>query len=87
VSETKPQTSSSGNKLIYYTVRKGDYLGRIADLYDVGISDLRRWNGIRGDQIRVNQRLKIYKPAGVYANYKGINALSAAQKQRLINKD
>jgi membrane-bound lytic murein transglycosylase D len=87
VSETKPQTSSSGNELIYYTVRKGDYLGRIADLYDVGISDLRRWNGIRGDQIRVNQRLKIYKPAGVYANYKGINALSAAQKQRLINKD
>ena len=87
VAERKSQTTSSGNKLIYYTVRKGDYLGRIADLYDVGVSDIRRWNGIRGDQIRVNQRLKIYKPSSVYANYKGVNALSASQKQRLIDKD
>lgn len=82
----KPQTQS-GNRLIYYTVRKGDYLGRIADMYDCGVSDIRRWNKIRGDRINVNQRLKIYKPASQYAKYNKINSMSTYQKNQLIKKD
>ncbi|MBI1307813.1 MAG: LysM peptidoglycan-binding domain-containing protein [Bacteroidetes bacterium] len=79
--------TASSTKLLYYTVKKGDYLGKIADLYDVNISDIRRWNEIKGDKINVNQRLKIYVPAAKYDQYSGINAMSSYQKQQIINKD
>jgi membrane-bound lytic murein transglycosylase D len=82
----KPPTNS-GPRLIYYTVRKGDYLGRISDLYDVRISDMRKWNKIRGDQINVNQRLKVYKPSSKYSQYNKINAMSTYQQNQLIKKD
>lgn len=50
---------------IVYRVRSGDYLGRIARRYRVSVSSIRRWNGLRGNNIRVGQRLKIY-PSGRY---------------------
>ncbi|MBO6517608.1 MAG: LysM peptidoglycan-binding domain-containing protein [Bacteroidia bacterium] len=78
---------NNGNRLIYYTVRRGDYLGRIADLYDVRISDVKKWNKLRSDRINVNQRLKIYKPASKYAKYNKINSMSASQKNQLIKQD
>ena len=84
---TTTTTTSNGNKVLYYTVRSGDYLGRIADLYDVGVSDVRRWNNLRGDRINVNQRLKIYKPASVYSRYAAINRMSSAEQNRLLRKD
>ncbi len=77
----------TGPRLMYYTVRKGDYLGRIADLYDVRISDMRKWNKIKGDRININQRLKIYKPASQYSKYNKINSMSTYQKNQLIKKD
>lgn len=77
----------SGPRLLYYTVRSGDYLGRIADLYDVGVSEIKRWNNLRSDQININQRLKIYKSASVYNKYKPINSMSTAQKNQIIRKD
>lgn len=82
----KPATPT-GNRLIYYTVRKGDYLGRIADMYDCGISDVKRWNKLRSDRINVNQRLKIYKPASQYSKYNKINTMSTYQQNQLIKKD
>ena len=52
---------------IRYRVRSGDYLGKIAERYGVGVSQIRRWNGLRSDQLRIGQRLTIYprKPAFV----------------------
>ncbi|MBR6310354.1 MAG: LysM peptidoglycan-binding domain-containing protein [Paludibacteraceae bacterium] len=52
-------SSSSGNK-IYYKVKSGDYLGRIASRYGVSISSLKRWNNLRSNNIKVGQRLIIY---------------------------
>ncbi|WP_121666108.1 lytic transglycosylase domain-containing protein [Mesonia aquimarina] len=50
---------------IRYRVRSGDYLGRIAERYGVGVSKIRRWNNMRNNNIRVGQYLTIYprKPA------------------------
>ena len=41
-------------------MRNGDYLGKIAERYGVGVSQIRRWNGLRGDNLRIGQRLTIY---------------------------
>lgn len=56
-----PSSSTEGKNRIVYTVRSGDVLGSIASRYGVKTSDLRTWNGIRGDMIRVGQKLYIYK--------------------------
>ncbi|WP_194851607.1 LysM peptidoglycan-binding domain-containing protein [Nonlabens antarcticus] len=49
----KPQTNT------YYTVRSGDFLGRIAQKYGVTISQIKRWNGMRGNRLKIGQRIKI----------------------------
>ncbi|RMH62661.1 MAG: LysM peptidoglycan-binding domain-containing protein [Bacteroidetes bacterium] len=48
---------------ITYQVRRGDTLGEIAQKYRVSVSDLRAWNNLRGNTIRVGQRLTI-RPGG-----------------------
>ena len=43
-----------------YRVKRGDYLGRIADRYGVGISQIKKWNGMRSNTVKVGQNLIIY---------------------------
>ena len=45
---------------IRYKVRSGDYLGKIAESYGVGVSKIKQWNGLRSNNLRVGQRLTIY---------------------------
>ena len=49
---------------VIYTVRARDTLGAISENHDVGLSALRRWNGLRpgSSQIRVGQKLVIWVP-------------------------
>ncbi len=53
------------NSRIRYRVRSGDYLGKIARKYGIRVSQIKRWNGLRSNNIRVGQRLTVYprKPA------------------------
>lgn len=48
------------NNKIYHRVRRGEVLGTIAEHYGVSVSSIRRWNGLRGNTIRIGQRLAIY---------------------------
>ena len=48
------------NDRIRYRVRNGDYLGKIANRYGVSVGSIKRWNGLRSDNLRVGQRLTIY---------------------------
>lgn len=50
---------AEGNR-IRYKVRSGDFLGKIAERYGVGVSQLKRWNGLRSNNLRIGQRLIIY---------------------------
>ncbi|MGB6154063.1 MAG: LysM peptidoglycan-binding domain-containing protein [Pricia sp.] len=45
---------------IRYKVRSGDYLGRIAERYGVGVSQVKQWNDLRSNNLRIGQRLTIY---------------------------
>jgi membrane-bound lytic murein transglycosylase D len=45
---------------IRYRVRSGDYLGRIARRYGVRVSQIKRWNGLRSNNLQIGQRLTIY---------------------------
>ena len=54
-----PQLVTSSEK-IRYKVKNGDYLGKIAERYGVGVSQIKRWNGLRSNNLRIGQRLTIY---------------------------
>jgi len=49
-----------GKTRIFYTVRDGDNLGFISGWYHTPVSDLRYWNNIYRNTIRVGQKLAIY---------------------------
>lgn len=44
-----------------HRVKRGEYLGSIAQKYGVGISQIRAWNGLHGSRIHPGQRLTIHK--------------------------
>lgn len=73
-----PQMVTSQDR-IRYRVRSGDYLGRIAERYGVGVSQIKRWNGLRSDNLRVGQRLTIFprKPVTQVASTKPTKAISS----------
>ena len=54
-----PQFIETKNQ-IRYKVRSGDYLGKIAERYGVGVSQIKRWNGLRSNNLRIGQRLTIF---------------------------
>jgi membrane-bound lytic murein transglycosylase D len=71
---------------IVYRVRSGDYLGKIAQQHRVSVSNLRRWNGLRGNTIRAGQRLVIY-PNGNYKPQNNSSAQKTEEKKTEVVKE
>jgi membrane-bound lytic murein transglycosylase D len=49
-----------GNRIIY-RVKNGDYLGRIARRYHVSVSQIKKWNHLRSNNLKIGQKLVIYR--------------------------
>lgn len=45
---------------VRYRVQSGDYLGKIATKYGVKVSQIKRWNNMRSNNLKIGQRLTIY---------------------------
>ncbi len=61
VSSVSSSSSKGNGKVTYYRIRRGDTLGGIAGRFGVTVRQLRKWNGLRNNNIRAGKRLKIYK--------------------------
>jgi membrane-bound lytic murein transglycosylase D len=48
------------NQRIRYKVRSGDYLGKIAKKYGVRVSQIKKWNRLRNNNLKIGQRLTIF---------------------------
>lgn len=59
--ELRKASSQPEQQRIVYKVRNGDYLGKIAAKNHVTVSQIKNWNHLRSNNIRVGQRLVIYK--------------------------
>jgi membrane-bound lytic murein transglycosylase D len=62
--------STWGREKVVYRVRSGDVLGTIAGKFHVRVSDIKKWNNLHSNLIRVGQRLNIYLKPTMAANYK-----------------
>ena len=56
------ETYSGGT--ITYKVKKGDTLGKIAAKYHVTVNQLKKWNHLRSTNLRIGQKIRIYKGGG-----------------------
>ena len=78
----KLQNNSSigDGERITHKVRKGETLSHISMKYGVSVNNIRRWNGIKGNNIRVGQKIVIY------SNNKGPASSSASSKTSSSSK-
>lgn len=65
-----------GREVQIYRVRQGDILGSISERFGVRVNDLKKWNSISGNTIRVGQRLSIWTfPVRALSASKSLNSM------------
>ncbi|MBQ3896854.1 MAG: transglycosylase SLT domain-containing protein [Paludibacteraceae bacterium] len=60
-SSSSSSSSKNRGKTVYHKVRRGENLGNIARKYNVTISQIKKWNHLRGARINAGQKLIIKK--------------------------
>jgi membrane-bound lytic murein transglycosylase D len=55
-----PAVAPATLQLVHYRVQRGDTLAGIAEQFSVTIADIKKWNGIRGNQVPRGARIRIY---------------------------
>ena len=45
---------------VRYRVKSGDYLGKIAQKYGVSVRNLKKWNNLRSNNLKIGQRLTVH---------------------------
>lgn len=66
-------------ELIIYKVKSGDYLGKIAGKYRVSVAQIKKWNNLKSNDIRVGQRLTIYRGGVVPSSSSSSSSSSSAK--------
>ena len=64
ITTTQEITEENDANINYYKVKKGDTIGKIAELYKVSADDIRQWNGLSGNKIVAGHTLKVYSDSG-----------------------
>ena len=63
------QQEANKRKKIYHTVKSGDTVSEIAELYKTSAKNIKKWNGLRSDVIRLGQKLEIWVKANSSNKY------------------
>jgi membrane-bound lytic murein transglycosylase D len=79
--EELPKNIIAENKL-RYRVKSGDYLGKISEKYGVGVSDIKRWNNLRGNNLKIGQYLTIYSSKSVSLSATSNDSSNNSNKQK-----
>lgn len=85
----KIKDGGDGQRIVY-RVKSGDVLGKIALRYRVTVSQIKRWNNLRSNTIRIGQRLVIYsgvKPSAEPVQTKKTAATSSSSSKTSVSPD
>ena len=75
--------STYGRDKIVHRVRSGDVLGKIANQYHVRISDIKKWNKLYSNTIRIGQKLNIWMLPGMRSSV--AKAKHTTQQDMVVN--
>ncbi len=75
-----------GKTKLIYTVQEGDNLGYISEWYRVSLSDIRYWNNIYRNTIRIGQKLVVYVDPGKSEYFSKVSTMTFAEKQQMAGK-
>ena len=75
----KIKDGGDGERIVY-KVKSGDYLGKIASKYRVSVNQIKRWNNLKSNNIRVGQRLTIYRGGKVTTSTSTSQATGSSSK-------
>ena len=85
----KIKEGGDGERIIY-KVKSGDYLGKIAEKYRCSVSKIKKWNNLKSNNIRVGQRLVIYRggnaPASASASSSSSSSSSSSKAKQTTGK-
>lgn len=70
---------------IRYRVRKGDFLGKVARKFGVTVTQIKRWNGLRSNNLSIGQRLIIYPKHPVKVPKKKSTSVAKSSKKTKTN--
>ena len=56
-------------KKIFHTVKRGDTVSEIAEMYNTSIKNIKKWNALRSDVIRLGQKLEIWVKSNNHGRY------------------
>ncbi|WP_426483463.1 LysM peptidoglycan-binding domain-containing protein [Flavobacterium sp. 2] len=75
----QPQKTNSDFQ--FYEVQKGDNLGAIAEKYDVNLADLKKWNGLKSNNVALGRTLKIKSDVDSSKISKDVKVIPAVEKK------
>ena len=76
------QEEANKRKKIYHTVKRGDTVSEIAEIYKTSAKNIKKWNGLRSDVIRLGQKLEIWVKSSNYNSYSEKKKSSRTYKVR-----
>ncbi|MBX7224928.1 MAG: transglycosylase SLT domain-containing protein [Chitinophagales bacterium] len=68
---------------VIYTVKDGDNLGAISGWFQMGIKDLKKWNGLTSNNLVTGQELLLFTPKSKYDQYARLNYFSKRLKDKI----
>jgi len=72
---------------VYYKIKSGDAVYTLSDIFDCTPEQLKSWNHLHSNQLKVGALLKFYVPAKRKAYYVKLNSLTLAQKRNIAGAD
>ena len=78
------RTTKSNSDYELYTIKRGDAIGKIAEMFDVSVSDIRGWNNLSSNKIVAGKTLKIY--SNTKSNTKSVNKTSGNYNYHKVKK-
>ncbi|MEY3964990.1 MAG: hypothetical protein RL263_159 [Bacteroidota bacterium] len=73
---------------VYYTIKRGDALYTLLDVFDCTEDDIRRWNNIRKSQFMIaGQKLRMEVDSNKKTYYSKINTMTLIEKRELSKND
>lgn len=78
---------ASTTNVRYYKVKRGDNLGEIAKKNDVSVSDLKKWNHIKGNAVAMGKSLKIISDNDAVANVDKIKIIAVKDNTSVAAAD